>query len=155
MTMDRRPIDRWFFIINRRRHAFLHERLGGGGLEPRMMPYLHHIQHGDALSQEELSAAMGLDKTTVAHAVKVLVEKGYVKRTRDEVDRRVYRLSLSPEGEELHRGLSRIFKEWNTGLFEGFSGSELDELELVFKRLAENAAKLTQSGNSLGCSDGP
>lgn len=152
--MDRRPVDRWFFIINRHRHAFLHERLGGGGLEPRMMPYLHHIQRGDALSQEELSTNMGLDKTTVAHAVKVLVEKGYVERTRDEVDRRVYRLSLSSEGEELYRGLSQVFKEWNSGLFAGFSNSELDELELVFKRLAENAARLTQPGNLPFCSDG-
>jgi DNA-binding MarR family transcriptional regulator len=151
--MERRPVDRWFFIINRHRHAFMHERLGGGGLEPRMMPYLHHIQRGAALSQEELSAVMGLDKTTVAHAVKVLVEKGYVARTRDEVDRRVYRLSLSPEGEELYRGLSEVFKAWNAGLFEGFSDAELDELESIFKRLAENAARLTYSGDSSCCAD--
>ena len=145
--MDRRPVDRWFFIINRHRHAFMHERLAGGGLEPRMMPFLHHIQRGNALSQEELSADMGLDKTTVAHAVKALVDKGFVVRTRDEVDRRVYRLSLSPQGEELHRGLSLVFKEWNAGLFAGFSAAELDELESVFQRLAENAARLMQSEN--------
>ena len=151
--MARHPVDRWFFIINRHRHAFMRERLGGGGLEPRMMPYLHHIQRGDALSQEELSADMGLDKTTVAHAVKGLVEKGYVLRTRDDVDRRVYRLSLSPEGEQLHLGLREVFKEWNSGLFEGFSNSELDELELVFKRLAENAAKLTHPRDSSYCHD--
>lgn len=146
--MTRHPLDRWFFVINRHRHTFMRERLGGKNLEPRMMPYLHHIQRGDALSQEELSADMGLDKTTVAHALKSLVEKGYVLRTRDENDRRVYRLSLSPEGEELYRGLHKVFQEWSAGLFEGFSQEELDGLESVFERLAVNAAKLTHARHS-------
>ena len=96
--MEQQPLYRWFFVLNRYHHAFIRKRLGGRSLEPRMMAVLHHIERGDGPSQEELSAHMGLDKTTVAHAVKSLVEKGYVLRNRDESDRRVYRLSLTDEG---------------------------------------------------------
>jgi len=137
------PLYRWIFVLNRYHHAFIRKRLGGRSLEPRMMAVLHHIERGDAPSQEELSAHMGLDKTTVAHAVKSLVEKGYVQRSRDDADRRVYRLSLTPDGQALHRSLGEVFDEWGEGLFEGFSAAELTRLERVFERLAANAEKLT------------
>jgi len=141
--MVQQPLYRWFFVLNRYHHAFIRKRLGGRSLEPRMMAVLHHIERGDRPSQEELSAHMGLDKTTVAHSVKSLVEKGYVQRSRDENDRRVYRLSLTAEGQALHRSLGEVFDEWRRGLFEGFSAEELAALEAVLERIAANAARLT------------
>ena len=136
------PLYRWFFVLNRYHHAFIRKRLGGRSLEPRMMAVLHHIERDDAPSQEELSAHMGLDKTTVAHAIKSLVEKGYVQRTRDEADRRVYRLSLTDEGQALHREIGEVFDEWGQGLFAGFSVEELQSLESLFERIASNAYRL-------------
>jgi len=141
--MEQQPLYRWFFVLNRYHHAFIRKRLGGRSLEPRMMAVLHHIERGDRPSQEELSAHMGLDKTTVAHAVKSLVEKGYVRRSRDESDRRVYRLSLTNEGQSLHRSIGEVFDEWGQALFEGFSADELERLESVLERIAANAEKLT------------
>jgi len=136
------PLDKWFFIIHRHRHAFMRARLRGHSLEPRLMPFLNHICRSDGLRQEDLSLEMGLDKTTIAHAVKKLVGLGYVSRQRDQQDRRCYRLSLTERGIALHTELGEVFRDWSKGLFEGFTEEERQTEEDFFRRMAENAARL-------------
>ncbi|MBN1856424.1 MAG: winged helix DNA-binding protein [Dehalococcoidia bacterium] len=138
------PLDRWFFIIHRCRHAFMRVRLGGRDVEPRLLPFLYHIQRVDGLRQEDLSLEMGLDKTTVAHAVKRLVGLGYVSRMIDPEDRRCYRLSLTENGISLYNKLGEVFRDWNKGLFSGFTEEELQIQEGFFRRMAENAKNLAQ-----------
>ncbi len=136
------PLDRWFFIIHRHRHAFMRTRLRGHNLEPRLMPFLYHVWRSDGLRQEDLSLDMGLDKTTIAHAVKKLVGLGYVSRQRDQEDRRCYRLSLTERGIAVHNELGEVFRDWRTGLLEGFAEDERETLESFFRRMAENAERL-------------
>ena len=136
------PLDRWFFIIHRYRHAFMRTRLGGRNLEPRLMPFLHHIRRNDALRQEDLSLEMGLDKTTIAHAVKRLVAHGYVSRQIDPADHRCYRLSLTESGAALYSELGQVFQEWSTGVLEGFTEDERQTQDNFFRRMAENAKRL-------------
>jgi DNA-binding MarR family transcriptional regulator len=136
------PLDKWFFIIHRHRHAFMRARLRGHDLEPRLMPLLHHIYRSDGLRQEDVSLEMGLDKTTIAHAVKKLVELGYVSRHRDREDRRCYRLSITEKGIEVHSHLGEVLRNWRMGLFEGFSEEEQKIQEDFLRRVAENAERL-------------
>jgi len=112
------------------------------------MPFLYHVHHRDGLRQEDLSLEMGLDKTTIAHAVKKLVGLGYVSRQRDQADHRCYRLSLTGNGIALHDELGEVLRDWNAGLFEGFSEEERHTQEEFFQRMAENAARLSNQCQS-------
>ena len=140
------PLTKWFFIIHRHRQAFLRTRLGGRDVEPRLMPFLHHIRRSDGLRQEDLSLEMGLDKTTIAHAVKKLASLGYVSRQRDEADHRCYRLSLTESGITLYAEWGEVFRDWNAGLFDGFTSEERQTQEGFFHRMAQNAEKLASQG---------
>jgi len=135
-------LERWFFVLHRQRLAFIRERLKGDRLEPRMIPFLFHVHRSHGFSQEDLSAEMGLDKTTVAHAVKDLVHLGFLTRTRDSKDRRCNRLAVTESGRTLCESLQHVFDEWNTGLCEGFSAEELAAGEDFLRRLAGNAERL-------------
>ena len=74
--------------------------------------------------------------------MKKLVVHGYVSRNRDTVDHRCYRLSLTERGAALYDELGVVFKDWSTGVFEGFSEAERETQEDFFRRMAENAERL-------------
>ena len=136
--------DKWFFVIHRAWHAFMRERLGELGMEPRLLRFVHHLHDVEGLSQEDLSVQTGLDKTTVAHAVKRLVNLGYVSRERCAEDRRCYRLCLTPKGKQLARAMIEAMEQWSTGLTVGFGEDEVRALESCLRRMAENAAMLRE-----------
>lgn len=55
----------------------------------------------EPLSQQELSARLGLDPTIVVGLVDGLEQRGLVERNRDPADRRRYILSLTADGRRL------------------------------------------------------
>jgi DNA-binding MarR family transcriptional regulator len=60
---------------------------------------------GQARSQRELADCMHVDASNVTDIVDRLEQRGLVVRTVDAADRRVRRIVLTPEGEELQRDL--------------------------------------------------
>ena len=136
--------DKWFFVIHRAWHAFMRERLGELDMEPRLLHLLHHLHDVEGLRQEDLSVQTGLDKTTVAHAVKKLVDLGYVSRQRCTEDRRCYRLCLTARGKHLARAMIEAMEEWSTGLTAGLSEDEVRALDSYLRRIARNTAMLRE-----------
>lgn len=136
--------DKWFFVIHRAWRAFMRERLGELGMEPRLLRFVHHLYEMEGLRQEDLSVETGLDKTTVAHAVKRLVILGYVSRERCADDRRCYRLCLTPGGRQLARAIIEAMEQWNTGLVAGFSEDEVRALDSYLQRISRNTAMLRE-----------
>jgi DNA-binding MarR family transcriptional regulator len=52
----------------------------------------------EAMSQHQLAALLGLEKSTVSRLVAGLVERGWVTRSRKSENRRLYRLALTDDG---------------------------------------------------------
>jgi len=130
---------RWLFVISRSRLAFLRERFGQLDVEPRMLPLLHRLSGATGVRQEDLSLETGLDKSTVAHAVKRLVELGYVDRTLCHEDRRCYHLALTQKAKALVPSVEQAMEEWNAALARGFSDEERIQLEGYLRRMAASA----------------
>jgi len=140
---------KWFFVIHRGRLAFLRERFGGLDVEARLLPLLCRLHEIEGLRQEDLSAESGLDKTTIAHAVKRLVQLGYVSRERGHGDRRCYHLALTPKAKTLVPSVVEAMGEWEKGLTSDFTPNELRALEDYLSRMAARAvgrAQLPASG---------
>ncbi len=132
-------LDRWFFVIHRFRHAFLRERFSGLDLEIRLLPFIMLLSTREGIRQEDLSAHTGLDKTTVAHAVKRLVHLGYVSRERNPQDRRCYRLTLTSRSRDLVPRAREAMQDWHAGVLASFSEEERRMLEVLLSRMAEGA----------------
>jgi DNA-binding MarR family transcriptional regulator len=130
---------RWLFAINRSRLAFLRERFGALDVEPRLLPLVHRLHGVTGVRQEDLSLETGLDKSTVAHAVKRLMELGYVDRTLCDEDKRSYHLSLTDKAEALVPSVAQALDEWNAALAGGFSDDERSQVESYLQRMAANA----------------
>ncbi|MED5476007.1 MAG: MarR family transcriptional regulator [Candidatus Neomarinimicrobiota bacterium] len=51
-----------------------------------------------SISMTELANLLGIDNSTLTRNLNKLEKKGYVKRTKDYYDRRIYKISLSKKG---------------------------------------------------------
>ena len=51
-----------------------------------------------SISMTDLANLLGIDNSTLTRNLNKLEKKGYVKRTRDYYDRRIYKISLSKKG---------------------------------------------------------
>jgi len=76
---------------------------------------------------------------TIAHAVKRLVECGYVVREQCPVDKRCYHLALTTKAEALVPSIVRTMEEWDAALASGFTDEERGMLESYLQRMATSA----------------
>lgn len=76
--------------------------LGELGLSAREFLVLSFVRAADGLSQQELSARLGLDPTIVVGLVDALEERGLMQRQRDPADRRRNVLSVTVAGDAVH-----------------------------------------------------
>ena len=60
---------------------------------------LGELAEVEVMSQHELAAQLGLEKSTVSRLVTGLVERGWVTRSRNSDNRRLYRLALTEDGQ--------------------------------------------------------
>lgn len=100
------PLDRLtgflLYRLGRDVTQVLAETLEPIGLGPRELRLLSFLE-SDRLSQRELGARAGVDRTTVVAVVDQLEEQGLVARERSESDRRKYLITLTGRGRMVYR----------------------------------------------------
>ena len=67
---------------------------------------LMELSNGQALSQNELSIRLNLEKSTVSRLVKILERREWLQRNRSEADRRVMQLTLTNAGQRMAEQLA-------------------------------------------------
>ena len=139
-------LGRWISVIHRYGHSYLEKQRGDLGISHGHVAFLVGLYHQDNLSQEELSEAIGLDKTNTARAVQKLLEQGYVSISPDPADKRIHRLHLTAKGRDTVPKIIEFLKRWTEVLSQGFSGDEKKVLLSSLKRMAENARAFKESG---------
>lgn len=72
---------------------------------------LHELDAGTPLSQQELAARLGLEKSTVSRLVAGMERHGLLVRERDPDNRRFYRLRITEAGHAEHGRLGAGFSD--------------------------------------------
>jgi DNA-binding MarR family transcriptional regulator len=75
--------------------------VGETGLTPRQFAVLHAVSENDGLSQTDIMAATGIDRSSTADLVRRLVTSGCLQRRRTRRDARVYAVRLTPKGQQM------------------------------------------------------
>ena len=141
-------LGKWVSIIHRYGRSFIDKEFVEFDIKGGYLQFIHALYRHDGLSQDELSEALSMDKTTTARAIKELVELGYVTKEHDSQDKRFYRLSLTTKGKDVVPKLERTLKRWTEVLGTGFTESESQLALDLLKKMAENAAAFKQRGFS-------
>ncbi len=97
---------------------------------------LRYIRRRGACTSTELAAMFGVNKSAVTAMTNRLFDKGWLRRDRDENDRRVIVLSLTEHGEawvkEMDRSVYRLVEE----VIARFPEEEIEAFIRTYERLA-------------------
>ena len=77
-------------------------------LTPGEFSLLTSVKYNKGVSQIELASVYEIDKSTLSHSIKRMVERGLIVRQRLESDKRYYGLSLTPAGRRLLKRVTSI-----------------------------------------------
>jgi len=114
-----------------------HDRqvLGRFGLNITQYRLLKMLSESDGHRLTTMSARLLVAKSTITRVVDQLEAINWVRRVADKKDRRAQRVVLTPIGAEMCSRIEQDHRESLEQLFSGFSGAELQELNLLLDRL--------------------
>jgi DNA-binding MarR family transcriptional regulator len=119
-------------------HRQFAEGLARLDLHPRHFGMLSHLAASEGQSQQALSNALGIHRSAIVALVDDLEQHGLAERRRDPVDRRAYKLYLTPAGHDLLADLKRIADEQDIELLSALDASERSQLISLLQRVAES-----------------
>ncbi len=116
--MEKTSFDRLLTDVFREMGAHRPEQLlVGWSLSLSELYALSILAERARLAQQELGAALGLEKSSVSRLVQQLEERGWVRRERDVRDSRLRLLWLTEEGGRIADHLQQHMAEAHTTLF--------------------------------------
>lgn len=86
----------------------------------------------------DLAAVVGVNASTVSHALDVMEQHGLLTRRRCTDDRRVVRIALTDQARRIARRTIEISQHILDALTTGISKSDLQALQRGLKRMADN-----------------
>ena len=99
-------------------------------------------------SLNDLARAAGVDKGQMSRVVSGLAERGLISRDADSRDARAVRLSLSPAGRKLYKGLIRTALERDEAFLGCLNVQERKVLDTALEKLAREARKFIEAEKS-------
>lgn len=102
---------------------------------------LREIATYDGISATELAATLAVNKSAITPKLKKLVEKGYIRRERNQLDKRAVVLTISEKGnnvyEECEKQLELLVNEWLEILGEKDSEQFFELFQKITKSVLE------------------
>lgn len=102
---------------------------------------LAHLADGDRASQRELAARMLIDPATLVRHLDRVEADGLVVRERDERDRRVVRVAITPAGRAKRTELHRVVERFDQELRDQLDPDECEALLTALQRITDYVSR--------------
>jgi MarR family transcriptional regulator, lower aerobic nicotinate degradation pathway regulator len=114
---------------------FCAERLASLGLRQQQHAILCCLAEFGPECQSDVAARLGIDSGDMVGLVDALQRAGLVARQRDERDRRLQILTLTPDGRRVLRRADKLLDQAATAMFEPLDAIESGELRRLMLRV--------------------
>ncbi|HEF8773631.1 MarR family winged helix-turn-helix transcriptional regulator [Providencia manganoxydans] len=144
---------RVFGVISRAAHHYMKwmgEPYGINAIECLM---ILHIHQNDALTLEQISKAMVVDKSVTTRGVGKFIEKKWVEKTNSQIDKRAYHVSLTELGATIVSELNHKLDKWNDYLAADLSEEQAEQLFHSLESLTKRALESSVNDFPLICAD--
>ena len=101
-------------------------------------PFLMSVLNNEGLTQEELTAYVGVDKAAASRTVRSLEEKGFLVRVQDPKDKRQNRVYPTDKAREVGPKVRKELYKINLALTEDLTQEEDDQVYALLVRIEEN-----------------
>jgi DNA-binding MarR family transcriptional regulator len=112
------------------------EALRPVGLTNGQFSLLMSLNRPEPANMASVAKLLAMDRTTLTAALKLLQQRGFVNVTRDAVDRRGRRLSLTDEGMDLLVSATPIWEQTHLEIESQFKKGETDRLRTDLQALS-------------------
>ena len=137
-------LNRSLNVIGRCGALFRAKRLEGTGVDASNYFYLIYICRHPGVSQESLSRALYVNKSSVTRHLSRLEGAGLLTRTPSDEDRRVLLVNPTERALAMLPVLREIGKDWLRALTDGFTEEETARFEALLCRAMENAMQAAE-----------
>jgi len=131
-------IGKYISQIYRKGRIFISKGLEEHNIGQGQFMYLLELYIEDGRNQEELAEVLKIDKGTTARAIKKLEENGFVRREKDENDKRSNRVYLTEEGKGVKNDIFFILNQWDEKMSEQLNKEEKELMIKLLKRVCSN-----------------
>jgi DNA-binding MarR family transcriptional regulator len=128
-----------FFRLWRAAHVRAADVLGSVGLTPALFGLLNVIGAREGAIQQELGAAMGIDRSTMVSLIDQLENAGLAKRRPSATDRRAREIVITPKGRRLLERARAMIGETEDDVLGGLTAKERTELIRLLRRALDSA----------------
>ncbi len=128
-----------FFRLWRAAHVRAADALATVGLTPALFGLLNVIGAREGAIQQELGAAMGIDRSTMVSLIDQLESAGLARRRPSARDRRAREIAITPKGRRVLERSRRMIAETEDEVLAGLTGDERSELVSLLRRALESA----------------
>ncbi|CAH2214950.1 MarR family winged helix-turn-helix transcriptional regulator [Tepidibacter aestuarii] len=129
--------------IYRNNNYYVGKHLEKYNLNKSEYKYLIQIYLNEGICQDDIVNRLKVDKYEVARGIKSLIEKGYVYKEKDSIDKRKHRLYITEKGNSIRDGFTAILRESSEILTKGFKEEEKDLVLGFLIRMAQNICEET------------
>ena len=95
-----------------------------------------------SVTQKVLQESLAIDQSAITRHLKLLEERQYVDRRRNEKNNREVLVTISDKGRALLESCTMFNDQFLNDLYDDFSDSELQQLKQFLMRLNHNVEKL-------------
>lgn len=124
--------------LGRKSQSWIGTALEKYNLTAAEQPFFMALQRREGMTQEDLTAMVGVDKAATARAVKSLEEKGYLIRKQDETDRRQNRIYPTERAKNMAPEVRETLFGFNRRLTAGLDAECLEQVYEALLRMEEN-----------------
>lgn len=107
-------------------------------ITPEQWILIKALIHQEGISQKELALKVRKDQNTTKAIVDKLVDKGYIHRVSNPMDRRAFILTLTPKAKEVAPKLAKLDGVMIDTLKSGLSKEEIESFCATLKKIQEN-----------------
>lgn len=140
MTANNPRFGYHFAKLHRLMVALCKQDISNLGIQPSQMPFIAELLHcDDPVTQDELSAALVIDKAATARALDQLEQNGFVSRRVNPENRRQKLVSATEKARSIQARFYGTLKTASDVFTRGFSKEDMGHVLELMNRMIANA----------------
>ena len=96
------------------------------------------------MNQKELASALRISEATLSVRIKCLLDAGYIERTPDEHDKRIFVIGLSKKGQKVVVNLEKKLTHYYQCLSKNITEEEVETILNVINKMKKNIKEETE-----------
>lgn len=132
-----KSIGRLMSILHRQAQIYINHTLKDYNITSAEHFFLLYLWKNDGASQDEMSVYLYIDKAATTRAIKSLEEKGYVKRSKDNIDKRFNRVYLSQKAKLSMDDIVKRICQWSVFLTEDLDEDSKEYIYSILENMVD------------------